>query len=429
MERNLAPGHIPSTFGRLLRAHRAGLGLSLAQLASRMHFDKGHISKVETDKRVPSVSFAQACDRVLGSGDTFSTIAAALEAAGREQHWIRPAQLVAAHRNFVGRRRYLGELDDILLEGEPSLGPTVAIIDGQPGVGKTALAVQWAQRAVEQGHFADGQLFVDLRGPGQAGAADPAAVLADLLGSFGVPAARVPADLEQRGAAFRSLLYDREVLLVLDNAASASQIYPLLPGSRGCAVVITSRMRLPGLTSRVGAMTMTLSELFSAESIRLIRSIIGDRRTNADPAAVTALAEMCANLPMALVRAAEHIVHHRLHSAAALAARLANENARLDLAEGGVSIRDAFDASFALLDEEAGRVFRLLGLHSDTVITVPGTSALAGLGADMAGRVLHRLADVHLVRRRAAHLFQFNALVRSYAIELAKQQDSAPGGN
>ncbi len=428
MERNLAPGHDTSTFGRLLRAHRAERGLSLAQLASRLHFDKGHISKIETDKRVPSLTFAKACDRVLGSGDTFSTIAAAMEAAGRQQHWIRPAQLLAAHRNFVGRRRYLDQLDDILVDGEPSLGPPVAIIDGQPGVGKTALAVQWAQRAVERGHFADGQLFVDLRGPGQATAAAPADVLADLLASLGVPAERMPAEEEQRGAAFRSLLHDRNVLLVLDNASSARQIYPLLPGSGGCAVVVTSRKRLPGLTSRVGAVTLTLSELFSAESIRLIRSIIGDRRTNADPAAVTALVDLCANLPMALVRAAEQIVHHRLHSAAGLANRLATDSTCLDLAEGGVTIRDAFDASFALLDDEAGRVFRLLGLHSDTVITVQGTSALAGLGADMAARVLHRLADVHLVRRRAAHLFQFNDLVRLYAVELAKQED-APGGN
>ena len=428
MAGNRAPGHNAATFGGLLRAHRAEHGLSLAQLASRLHFDKGHISKIETDKRAPSVTFAKACDRVLGSGDTFSAIAAAMEAAGRQQHWVQPAQLPAGHRNFVGRRRYFDQLDAILIEGEPSSGPSVAIIDGQPGVGKTALAVQWAQRAVERGHFADGQLFVDLRGPGQATAAAPAAVLADLLAALGVPAARMPAEEEQRGAAFRSLLHDRHVLLMLDNAASARQIYPLLPGSRGCAVVVTSRMRLPGLTSRVGAVMTTLSELFSAEAIRLIRAIIGDRRTNADPAAVTALVEMCANLPVALVRAAEHIVHHRLHSAAGLARGLATESARLDLAEGGVSIRDELDASFALLDEEAGRVFRLLGLHSDTVITVPGTSALAGLGADMAARVLHRLADVHLVRRRAAHLFQFNDLVRLYAVELAKQEN-APGGN
>lgn len=424
MESNLASSHKGSTFGRLLRAHRAEMGLSLAQLASQLHFDKGHVSKVETDKRLPSVTFAKACDRVLDSGDTFIAIAEALEAAGRQQLWIRPAQLLATHRNFVGRRRYLDRLEAVLIEDEPSLGLPVAVIDGPPGVGKTALALQWAQRAVELGYFADGQLFVDLRGP--AAEADPAVVLADLLGALGVPASRVPADLHQRGAVFRSLLHDRDVLLVLDNAATAQQIYPLLPGSRSCAVVITSRVRLPGLTSRVGAVTLTLPELSSPEAIRLVRSVIGDQRTAADPGAVTALAELCGHLPLALVRAAEQIVHRHQPSAAALAVDLGPESARLDLAEGDVSIRDAFDSSYALLDEETAHVFGLLGLHGDAEITVADAAAVAGLGADEAGRGLQRLADVHLVRRRDEHVFHLNDLVRIYAAELVKLVDTPP---
>ena len=423
MERDLASNLEKSTFGRLLRTYRSHLGLSLAQLAARLHFDKGHVSKIETDKRPPSVSFARACDRVLESGDTFTSIAEALEAAGRQQLWIRPAQLLAAHRNFVGRRRYLDRLDSVLLDDERSLGLPVAVLDGPPGVGKTALAVQWAQRAVEDGHFADGQLFVDLRGPGSA-AAEPAAVLADLLRALGVPPARVPADLEQRGAAFRSLLYGRNVLLVLDNAAGTRQIHPLLPGSRGCAVVITSRVRLPGLTSRLGAVTLTLTELSSPEAIRLVRSIIGDERTGADPAAVATLAELCGHLPLALVRAAEQIVHHRHHSAAALVTDLKPESARLDLAEGEVTIRGVFDSSYALLDEESARVFRLLGLHPEAVFTVADAATIAGVGEGEAARLLHKIAGAHLIRHRDQHLFQFNDLLRAYAAELTKLVDT-----
>jgi transcriptional regulator with XRE-family HTH domain len=425
MEQDLAPALEKSTFGRLLRTHRAELGLSLAQLAARLHFDKGHVSKIETDKRPPSVSFARACDRVLESGDTFTSIAEALEAAGRAQPlWIRPAQLLPAHRNFVGRRRYLDRLDAALLDDGRSLGLPVAVIDGPPGVGKTALAVQWAQRAVDDGRFADGQLFVDLRGPAHSTAARPAAVLADLLRALGVPAAQVPADLEQRGAAFRTLLTGRNVLLVLDNAAETRQILPLLPGSRGCAVLITSRVRLPGLTSRVGADTLTLPELSAPEAIRLVRSIIGDERTGADPAAVALLADLCGHLPLALVRAAEQIVHHRHQSASALAAKLTSASARLDLAECDVTIRDVFDSTYALLDAASARVFRLLGRYPDDVITVACAAKITGVTEGEAVRLLRRLADVHLVRHRDEHLFGLNDLLRAYAVELTESVDT-----
>ncbi len=419
----MAPNVEKSTFGRLLRTYRNQVGLSLAQLAARLHFDKGHVSKIETDKRPPSVSFAKACDRVLESGDTFTSIAKALESAGRQQIWARPAQLHAADRNFVGRRRYLDRLDSVLIDDEQSVGVPVAVIDGPPGVGKTALAVQWAQRAVDNGHFADGQLFVDLRGPGPDTAVGPAAVLADLLRALGVPAAQVPAELEQRGAAFRTLLYDRKVLLVLDNAAGARQIHPLLPGSRGCAVVVTSRVRLPGLTSRVGAVTLTLPELSSPEAIRLVRSVIGDKRTGTDPAAVAMLAELCGHLPLALVYAAEHIDHHRHQSAAALVADLRPESARLDLAEGDVTIRDVFESSYSLLDDESARVFRLLGRHRDAVVTAADAAAVAGIGEGQAARLLHKIAGAHLIQHRDEHLFQFNDLLRAYAAELARRAD------
>ncbi len=415
----------PATFGQLLRARRLQLGLSLAQLAARVHFDRGHVSKVETDKRPPSVSFAEACDQALNVGSTFTTIATALEAAGRQQQgWVRPAQLPAAKRNFVGHRDDMNLLGKVLHGDEQSLAVPVAVVNGPPGVGKTALVVQSAQRAVDAGYFADGQLFVNLQGPGRGAAAEPFDVLKDLLRALGVPAEHIPADLDQRAATFRSVLHGREILLVLDNAADTQQILPLLPGSPGCAVVVTSRSRLPGLISLAGAVTLTLPELSRREAALLIRSVIGDERADADTAAVAVLAERCGHLPLALVLAAEHIVSHRHHSAGCLAADLKPEHARMELAAGEVVLRHAFDTSYRTLDEPTARMFRLLGLLPRYAINAAAAAATADVGQDEASLLLRNLADAHLIRHQDEHHYRLHELLRAYATDLTKHLDA-----
>ncbi|MFD9500176.1 helix-turn-helix domain-containing protein [Streptomyces sp. NPDC060035] len=417
----------PATFGQLLRAHRMQRGLSLAQFAGRVHFNRGHISKVETDKRTPSVSFAEACDRVLNVGYTFTTIASALEATTRQQQgWVQPAQLPATKRNFVGRRDCLSRLNSRLQDHAQSLAVPVAVINGPPGVGKTALAVQWAHQAVSDGHFADGQLFVNLEGPELGTAAAPFDVLEDLLRAVGVPTERIPEDLGQRAATFRSYLHGREILLVLDNAADAQQIYHLLPGSPGCAVVVTSRSRLPGLLSRVDAVTLPLTELCRPEAATLIRAMIGDVRADADPAAVTVLAERCGHLPLAMVLAAEHIVSQQHRSADTLATELKTEHARLNLAEGDVVLRTTFDTSYKALDEQSARMFRLLGLLPGQLIDAAATASTAGFSQDEALRLLDSLASAHLIRRQDERHYFMHDLLRAYAADLARQLDGEP---
>jgi transcriptional regulator with XRE-family HTH domain len=417
-----------ATFGQLLRAHRTRSGLSLTQFATRVHFNPGHISKVETGKRSPSVSFAKCCDRALDAGNTFTAIASALEAAAREQHgWVRPAQLPPAKRHFVGRQDDLRRLDGLLRSHERTLAVPVAVINGPPGMGKTALAVQWAHRAVTDGHFPDGQLFVSLRGPEPDTAAAPFDVLGDLLRAMGVPPGRIPAELEQRAATFRSYLHGREMLLVLDNAADAQQIRPLLPGSPGCAVVVTSRSRLPGLTPSVDAVSLPLPELRRPEAAKLIGAVIGRVRTDADPCAVAVLAERCGRLPLALVLAAERIVSQQHDSAEILAAELEPHQARLNLAEGDVVLRDAFATSYNALDEQSARVFRGLGLLPGHLIDVDSTASIAGVPPEEASLSLRNLAAAHLVQRHDQRHYRMHDLLRAYAADLASRLKGSPG--
>lgn len=414
----------PGTFGELLRAHRERHGFSLAQLATQVHFNRGHISKVETHKRTPSVAFAEACDRALNAGSTFTSIATALEATARQQPGrVHPAQLPSAKRCFTGRRECLNQLTRGLRDAGQSLAVPVAVINGPPGVGKTALAVQWAHQAVSDGRFADGQLFVDLEGPEPGTAADPFDVLEHLLRAVGVPGDSMPADLGQRAATFRSYLHGREMLLVLDNASDAQQVHHLLPGSAGCAVVVTSRSRLPGLLSRVDAVTVPLAELGRPEAAMLLRAMIGDARADADPAAVAVLAERCGRLPLALVLAAEHIVSCQHRSADQLATELQLDKARLNLAEGDVVLRDSFDTSYRALDEQSARMFRLLGVLPGQVIDAAASAATAGVSQDEAVRLLRGLASAHLIRRQDERHYLMHDLLRAYAADLSRQLD------
>jgi DNA-binding SARP family transcriptional activator len=226
---------------------------------------------------------------------------------------VRPAQLPLDLYGFVGRKSELQHLDTIMTKaGEQPTTVIVSAVSGPPGVGKTALVVHWAHRVADR--FPDGQLYINLRGDTLSDSPmAPTEALRGFLESLGVPAERLPTTVHAQAGLYRSLLAGRRMLVLLDNAASAEQVRPLLPGAAGCLAVITSRNRLTGLVAADGALLLTLDVLSRAQSRRLLAHRIGGARVAAEPHAVDEIVTGCAGLPLALaIVAAEAAANPRV---------------------------------------------------------------------------------------------------------------------
>ncbi len=246
-----------------------------------------------------------------------------------------PAQLPLAVAAFAGRHRELARLDE-LLAGPGNGTPAVVIsaVSGTAGVGKTALAVRWAHRVADR--FPDGQLYVDLRGfdPG-APMLDPAEALRGFLTAFGTPPERIPAGLNSRAGLYRSLLAGKRVLVLLDNARDVDQVRPLLPGSAGCLVVVTSRNRLTPLLAIEGARPLTLDILSVPEARDLVTQRLGRARTSTEPEAVDEIVARCARLPLALAIACARAAAYPEFPLAKVAGELRDAAGPLDAFDGG----------------------------------------------------------------------------------------------
>ncbi|MGW4111741.1 BTAD domain-containing putative transcriptional regulator [Actinosynnema sp. NPDC004786] len=345
-------------------------------------------------------------------------------AAGRASAWAQPAQVPAAVVGFTGRAEHVARLDALLARTDDRQPPPIAVITGTGGVGKTALAVHWAHRV--RARFPDGQLYVNLRGYDPELPVGPADALAGFLRALGVDSRDIPPDLAERSARFRSLLAGRQVLVVLDNARTAAQVRPLLPGSPGCLVLVTSRDSLRGLIATEGATRLGLDLLSAQEAGDLLRVLIGDRAL-ADPRAVDVLAELCARLPLALRLAAELATGRPSASLADLGDELTREQDRLDrLDDDGdphAALRSAFSWSYRQLGPAVARVFRLLGAHPCHELGIDAITALTGGTDAEARRHVDVLVQAHLVERTADDRFQMHDLLRTYARGLAAEVD------
>ncbi|MFF0082379.1 BTAD domain-containing putative transcriptional regulator [Streptomyces canus] len=341
----------------------------------------------------------------------------------------RPAQLPGSLPVFAGRAAEGAWLS--AMGGAPDRpGPTAAsvvVISGTPGVGKTTFAVHHAHRIASA--FPDGQLFVNLCGfHPHAPAADPGTVLHGFLTALGVPAQRIPEDTPARGTLFRSLLADRRILLVLDNARDEQQVRPLLPAGAGCLTLITSRNQLPGLIATDGAKPLTLALPSQTEAHQALERRLGSERLAAEPTATTEIIRLCGRLPLAMAVVAARAELDPFLPLHAIVDDLRQTHGDLDAFAGfdsSTDVRTVFSWSYRLLDEHAARLFRLLALHPGPHITAPAAASLVGLPLARTRRALAALAGSCLVEQPLPGRYSLHDLIRSYAGELTQTHDSA----
>ncbi|WP_143050099.1 AfsR/SARP family transcriptional regulator [Asanoa ishikariensis] len=328
-----------------------------------------------------------------------------------------PRELPADITGFAGRAEALTALDGMLPDAANAAVPVViSAISGTAGVGKTALAVHWAHRVAHR--FPDGQLYVNLRGYGADAPVPPIEALGALLRALGVRPDRVPADAGEAAAMYRSLLAGRSVLVLLDNARSAEQVRPLLPGGPGCLVLITSRDRIGGLVAREGARRLTLDVLSAGEARDLLRHVLGDGRARAEPDALADLAHVCAYLPLALRIAAANLTNRPHQSIATHVKELVWADGLGALAIDGdeeTSVQIALDHSYRAVPTDAQGLFRMLGHVHGPDFTPEAAAALMGTTPAQTEKLLDRLAAAHLIEERSPHQFSFHDLLRQYA--------------
>jgi tetratricopeptide (TPR) repeat protein/transcriptional regulator with XRE-family HTH domain len=354
---------------------------------------------------------------------------------GRRATGRRPVTLPPGVAGFTGRRLELARLDRLLDlpagERDRARGPGpggpgpgglgaggIAVLAGMAGVGKTALAVHWAHLVADR--FPDGELYVNLRGFDPGGkAVEPAEAVRQFLHALGVPVDRVPAEPAGQIAAYRSLVADRRLLVLLDNARDAEQVRPLLPGAAGCAVLITSRDALAGLVAAEGAVPVPVDLPSPAEAEQLLATRLGDRLA-ADPVAGRRIIAGCGRLPMALAVVAARAAINPAFPLAAIAAEL-SETDRLETLAGGDALSDvraAFSWSYRALRPAAARLFWQLGLHPGPDLGVSAAAAVAGLSPAQVRAPLADLVRAHLLTEPAPGRYAFHDLLRAYAVEV-----------
>jgi tetratricopeptide (TPR) repeat protein len=380
------------------------------------------------------IEHAQVTGDVVQARDVSGGVHFHMQPGDPQDPRVIPRQLPADVSAFVNRRPELRALTRLIAPNtKPSPSPkrkpiaTLVVITGSAGVGKTALALHWAHHVRER--FPDGELYANLRGYDNSPAVTADVVLDRFLRDLGIAPQSVPADLDGRAALFRSLTADRRILIVLDNVADIAQVRPLIPGSPGPLLIITSRNQLPGLAIRDGAQRVRLDIFQESDAVALLRRVTrtGGRRDT--PADLTELAQLCARLPLALRVAAEHAVSRPTMQLTELIADLRDDSMlweALSVGEGPHSeaVRTVFAWSYRDLPAEAARMFRALGLHPGPDISLPAAAAAGAVPVRAARRALDILVGAFLIEAVRPGRYQLHDLLRAYALDQARTIDS-----
>jgi transcriptional regulator with XRE-family HTH domain len=402
--------------GRLLREWRERALLTQEQLAARAGLSVRSIRRFERGGSAQSASIRLLADALGLSPDE----RAALVTATREPAQDRLRQLPGPSPLFTGREAELADLDRI---SDPDR-LVIVTIAGMAGVGKTALAVQAAHRVAPR--YPDEHIHLDLHGYAQEERPlEPGEALDRVLRSLGVPAERIPPDPEDRAALYRSRLAGRRALILLDNAASEEQVIPLLPGTPGCLVLVTSRRLLTGLDH---SHAQSLDVLPLADGVTLFRRAAGDDRLREEaPGRPAELVELCGRLPLAVRVAAARLRSRPSWTVTHLIERLrVRRHVLAELEAGDRSVTAALDLSYQQLPADQQRAYRLLGLHPGAHLTVPAAAALLGTDRLTAERLIDGLLDSHLLQEPALGRHRFHDLVRSHSRARAELDEPEP---
>jgi tetratricopeptide (TPR) repeat protein len=340
--------------------------------------------------------------------------------AGPRDDAVVPSQLPAPPPYFTGRAEHFADLarHRVAQAGQPSL----VVITGPGGVGKTALALRWLHDL--RGEFPDGQLFADLGGFAAVEPAAPEQVLEGFLTALGLPKDRMPVSLSQRVALFRSMTVDRKIGLLLDNAASAAQVRPLLPSGPGCAVVVTGREQLSGLALD-GARFTEVEPLADDESIDVLSRMLGPQRLDRELSQARELAQACGGLPLALLLVGARLATHPRRSLARELRELHGATARLGALSvaGDVSVAAVFDLSYHRLSPEVRRAYRLCGLHPGPEFAPPVIAAAAECPVRDAAGWLATLVDAHLADEIDEERLRLHDLLKLHSQRLSIAED------
>jgi tetratricopeptide (TPR) repeat protein/transcriptional regulator with XRE-family HTH domain len=414
-------------FAADLEALRLGAGLTLRDLVRSTGIPRSTLADALAGRRTPRLETVLAIVGVCGAKpDPWRLRWAGINrddrrkpataASDQAQVVPLPAQLPRDVAGFASREHELSQL------GRDG----VVIVHGRPGVGKTALAVHWAHSVAHR--YSDGQLFVNLRGHhASLNPMSPVEALGRLLSSLGVMWAPLTQDPDEGASLWRSVLARRRLLIVLDDAADAEQVRPLLPGAAGCTTVVTSRRYLADLVVRDGAGGIVLDVLPAESSVALLAQVAGADRVDAEPDAAAAVAAACGHLPLALRLAGAVMAGAPQRRFVDLVAELTGGD-RLSALEGlssPSSVEHAFELSYRALPEDAQLLFRRLGLHPGPSISGSVAALLAETDLTTAGRLLRILAEAHLLEPIRADRYRMHDLLHDYAGRLVNDADSA----